>query len=354
MKLTNRVFFFIPVLVLAALACSISPTPTTTSAPVAAATSGVPPTLDPVVPASTDASALTPTVQSIQHVDIPGEPPELRSSFASDQDSFITSPENRAPGGDRFTFGRYERPFNGQAMDLYLPEIDIQEMSSYRDDTWLYFSITVKSRDANLALSGKYAVEIDSDIDGRGDWLLMVTAPASGEWTTDGVEVWTDSNNDVGGELSVTADEQSQGNGYDTRIFGSGVGDDPDLAWARIPPGGPFTIQLAIKISLLGSNGVYMAGVWAGRDMLDPSLFDLNDHFTQEAAGSPLTEFEFYYPLKAVAEIDNTCRVAVGFQPSGGEPGICPVAPAEGGGCLPGEEVCVDTVYGPNCFCPNK
>jgi len=353
MKLTNRFLISITVLVLTALACGISSTPT--AAPAQSESPTQPPTLAPVVPESTSVSESTTTVQSIQHSTVPGEPPELRSSFAADQDSFITSPEKRAPGGDRFTFGRYERPFNGETMDLYFPEIDIQETSSYLDNTWIYFSITVKSRDTIQALSGKYAIEIDADIDGRGDWLLMVTAPASKEWTTDGVEVWYDSNNDVGGSLSVTADTQGQGDGYDTKIFDRGAGDDPDLAWARIAPGGPFTIQLAIKSSLLGTNGVYMAGAWAGRDLLDPSLFDFNDHFTQDAAGSPLTEFEFYYPLKAVAEIDNVCRMAVGFQPSGGEPGICTVESGGGAGsCLPSEEVCVDTVYGPNCFCPNK
>jgi hypothetical protein len=302
-----------------------------------------------VVPSSTAAPAST--SQSIQHTSVPGEPPEPRLSFAADQDSYITSPEKRAPGGDRFTFGRYERPFNGLTMDLYFPEIDIQETSSYHDGTWIYYSITVKGRDSNQALSGRYAIEIDADIDGRGDWLLVASDPASKDWTTDGVQVWYDSNNDVGGSLSVAADDQGQGNGYDTKIFDGGAGDDPDLAWVRIPPGGPFTIQLAIKSSLLNSNGIYMAGAWAGKDMLDPSLFDLNDHFTQEQAGSPLKEFEFYYPVKAIAEIDNSCRVAVGFQPSGGEPGLCPLE-GDANSCLPSEMVCVDTIYGPNCNCP--
>lgn len=347
MKPTRRFSISIIALVLTLLACNISSTPT--AAPVQTQPPADQPTLVPVVPASTAES--TATTPGIQHVTIPGEPPVERSSFASDQDSFITSPEKRAPGGDRFTFGRYERPFNGETMEVYFPEIDIQEMSSYHDSTWIYFTITVKSRDANLALSGRYAVEIDADIDGRGDWLVMVSAPASKDWTTDGVEVWYDSNNDVGGTLSVTSDNENQGNGYDAKIFDRGTGDDPDLAWARIAPDGPFTIQLAVKSSLLGTNGVYMAGAWAGRDMLDPSLFDLNDHFTQDAAGSPLTEFEFYYPLKAVAEIDNSCRVAVGFQPAGGEPGLCQTATSEDGCPIGQSLVCVDTVYGPNCFC---
>jgi len=351
MKPTTRFLTSIVVLMLVTLACGTSTTPT--AAPAQEPSPTVPPTLVSVVPVSTSESTATATANAplIQHATIPGEPPAERKSFASDQDSFVTSPEKRASGGDRFTFGRYERPFNGVAMDVYFPEIDIQEMASYHDATWIYFSITVKGRDSNQALSGKYGVEFDSDIDGRGDWMVLAYAPASKEWTTDGVEVWYDSNNDVGGSISVTADEQSQGNGYETKIFDRGTGDDPDLAWVRIPPGQPFTIQFAIKLSLLNSNGVYMAGAWAGKDMLDPSLFDLNDHFTQEQAGSSLVEFEFFYPIKAIAEIDNVCRVAVGFQARGGEPGLCPVA-SGGDGCPVGQSmVCVDTVYGPNCFC---
>jgi len=340
-----KIRLMISVLVLAALACGL-PSPASTPAPATEPPIEAP-TLVTVVSDST--AAPVSTESGIQHVDVPGSVPELRSSFAGDQESFVTSPEKRAPGGDRFTFGRYERPFNAEAMDVYFPQIDITETSSYRDDKWMYFTITLRGRDANHALSGKYAIEIDADIDGRGDWMLIVSQPALADWTTDGVQVWFDSNNDVGGSLSVTADDQAGGNGYDTNLFDRGVGDDPDLAWARIPADQLFTIQFAVKFSLVGTTA-FMAGAWAGNELLDPAMFDLNDHFTQEQAGSSLVEFEVYYPIKAVAEIDNVCRTAIGFQPSGGEPGLCPIASNDG--CTPpAQKVCVDTIYGPNCSC---
>lgn len=343
---THRFSISMTVLLLAALACGLpssSTPPPATDAPIEQ------PTLVTVVADST--AAPTSTVQAIQHVDVPGELPAVRSSFAGDQESFVTSPEKRAPGGDRFTFGRYERPFNAETMDVYLPYIDITETSSFRDNKWIYFTITLRARDSNQAFSAKYAIEIDADIDGRGDWILLVSQPASNEWTTDGVQVWFDSNNDVGGSLSVTSDDQAGGNGYDTNLFDSGAGNDPDLAWARIPADQPFTIQLAVKSSLLGINAnAFMAGAWAGNDLLDPAMFDLNDHFTHEQAGSSLVEFEVYYPIKAVAEIDNVCRVAIGFQAQGGEPGLCPLDSGEG--CPAGQQlVCVDTIYGEQCSC---
>jgi len=75
-----------------------------------------------------------------------------------------------------------------------------------------------------------------------------------------------------------------------------------------------------------------MIGVWAGNAILDPTMFDLNDRFTHEQAGAALIEFEYFYPIKALAELDNTCRVPIGSQPNYIVPGMCPVKPKEGKG----------------------
>jgi hypothetical protein len=59
--------------------------------------------------------------------------------------------------------------------------------------------------------------------------------------------------------------------------------------------------------------------------MLDWSMFEFNDHFTLEQAGSPLKEDAKNYPLKALWGVDNTCRMPSGFTPSTGSmPGLCP------------------------------
>jgi hypothetical protein len=58
---------------------------------------------------------------------------------------------------------------------------------------------------------------------------------------------------------------------------------------------------------------------------------------------------EFYYPIKAVHEIDNSCRMAVGFQPTGLEPGLCEVFIPQriGDPSSPGGQGCttVDTCF---------
>lgn len=65
--------------------------------------------------------------------------------------------------------------------------------------------------------------------------------------------------------------------------------------------------------------------MWAGNSLLDPALFDLNDQFSHEQAGAADSGLEYFYPIKEVYEIDSSCRMAVGFQATGKEPGLCEV-----------------------------
>lgn len=283
------------------------------------------PTATLVPPTNMPTEIPVPTATPIQHQSMPGELPAEHSGQAGDHDSSVTSDQKRAPGGDRFTFGRYERPFNTETMDVYFPYLDIQDTLVYQDDVWIYAVITLESGDENQQLSGRYGFEIDTDLDGGGDWLVLADSPSSTKWSTEGVQVWFDSNDDVGGKVTVNADDASGGNGYETMLFDSDQGDDPDLAWARISPDGPNTLQLAVKRSILGGDNTFMTGMWAGNDILDPAMFDMNDHFTHEQAGAALVEFEYFYPIKAISEVDNSCRMAVGFAPTGTEPGLCPI-----------------------------
>jgi hypothetical protein len=222
-------------------------------------------------------------------------------------------------------------------MDIYFPNLDIQETWVYQDDTWIFAVILLEGGDENEKLSGRYGFEIDADADSRGDWLVLVDNPSTNDWSTLGVQVWFDTNDDVGGGTSVNADKNSPGgNGYETVLFDSDQGDDPDLAWARIAPDDPNAVQLAVKRSLLDGDDTYIVGMWAGSGIFDPAMFDLNDHFTHEQAGAALIDFEYFYPIKAISELDNTCRMTIGFQPTGSEAGLCHEAPQGGGqGCQP-------------------
>lgn len=279
----------------------------------------------PITDAVTEEPA-PPATEAVEHKTQPGEFPEDPSGVVGDQDSSLTAEDKRAPGGDRFTFTRFERPFNSESMDQYFPFIDIQEGVIYMDDSWIYVSISLKEDDASRELKGKYGVEIDLDLDGRGDWLVLASDPASTDWTTDGVEAWFDTNDDVGGSKPYTTDDAStQDNGYETLEFGSGTGSDPDLAWVRVSQEHPNIVQLAMKTDILQGSKRFLAGLWSGTDALDPALFDLSDHFTHEQAGAALIELNYFYPIKQISALDNTCRMAIGFQPTGREPGLCPL-----------------------------
>lgn len=120
-------------LVLAILACNFSQT-TPASEPPA-----------PAHPPSMATTTLEPTPEApltIEHKAIPVDLPYERTGQAGDQDSSKTASQKRAPGGDRFTFGRYERPFNANTMDQYFPNLDIINSIFYQDDHWIYAVIT--------------------------------------------------------------------------------------------------------------------------------------------------------------------------------------------------------------------
>jgi hypothetical protein len=269
---------------------------------------------------------------AVEHKTIPGEFPENPSGVVGDQDSSTTADDHRAPGGDRFTFTRFERPFNSETMDEYYPFIDILEGAVYMDDTWIYVSLALKGEESSRELKGKYGIELDMDVNGGGDWLILASNPVTNEWTTDGVEAWFDTNDDVGGSLYYLTDKDfTGGNGYETLEFDAGVGNDPDLAWVRISPDNPNIVQLAVKTDVLNGSKRFLAGMWAGEDDLDPALFDLSDHYNHEQAGAALIELEIFYPIKQISAVDNTCRMAIGFQPRGTEPGLCPLAPSVAG-----------------------
>jgi hypothetical protein len=82
-------------------------------------------------------------------------------------------------------------------------------------------------------------------------------------------------------------------------------------------------IQLAFKYSAIGNEPRFLWNGLADFGNRRPDWFDYNDHFTQAEAGSPLPIQADYYPLQALWGIDNTCRDAYGFAPTGAEPGLC-------------------------------
>lgn len=321
-----KVFYAVTVLVMGLIACNQS---------ASQADEVVQPTF--TIPQS------TPT-QEISHEIIPVSIPENRSSHAGDYDSSKTADRKHPPGGDRFTFTIFERPFNANSMDIYYPYLDIVDTFVFQDDLWIFGTLTVQGTDETGALPGNYALELDMDLDGKGDWLVVASNPASTTWTVEGVNVYQDANQDVGGSIARVTDDDgtSPGDGFEVLVIESGRGSDPDLAWTRISPHDSQTLEIAVKRDLFEGDDTYMINMWAGRDLMDPALFDHSDHFTHEQAGAADPGFPIYYPIKEVYEIDNSCRMVVGFEATGLEAGICPelIPPGAPGarGCTPSNQ----------------
>jgi hypothetical protein len=334
MMKAKRVLIAINVLLIAMLACNLASGPANTQPDLAAtqAALGIQMTVQAQAPAQgqpnvVPASAGTPTVQPLvatimasTHVATPGEPPGT-GKLNYDVDSSVTGTQNRAPYGDFYPQNLFERPFTLDGMK-YVPQLDIQTFQLDQTPAWDYITIDLSGGDVNdPTMNTNYGVELDTNHDGFGDYLIWASPPYSTQWLAETVQVYQDTNHDTGGLSAEKSDAVLPGNGYDKLIFDRGQGDDKDLAWVRLNPGAEANIQIAFKPSLAGS--AFMWGVVADSGLRDPSKFNYNDRFTEEQAGSP-EKSEKLYPIKAIYQVDNTCWEAIGFKVTGYEPRLCP------------------------------
>jgi hypothetical protein len=319
-----RAYVFFVVLVITALACN--------------APTGAQPTEQPVNEVSATEAieevVATEEAQSSTNVVTHLVTPSITVAMGKivfDVESSGTGAEKRAPYGDSYQVNLLERPFLDDM--TYVPDLDIMSYNMSKDDNFHYMSIKLIGFDPNNAIGIHYAVELDTDKDGYGNFIIVATPPFTGEWSTETVRVFADQNRNTGGASPIRSDAPYPSDGYETLLFdgAAAIGDDPDLAWVRMVNEANATIQIAFKRSLAGD--VFMAGVVADAGLKDVGQMDYVDRFTEEEAGSPVRDKQTY-PLKALFSVDNTCRDAFGFQPTGYEAMICAgyAAPASSGG----------------------
>lgn len=265
----------------------------------------------------TETPTLSPTPEPL-HKLIPGSPFTIHthiSDFAS-----VDSAKEKTALGDSYAWSILERPFTPQTMQ-YRNYLDIYQVNLQVTDPWIYITFVLIGK---LPTEGdiQYAIELDVNHDGRGDYLVSASLPLDIEWTTDGVQVLEDDDGDIGGLFPTYMEGPlPELNGYEKIIFKDGEGMDRDLAWVRRDPNFRNQLQFAFKDNLVGSIG-FLWSAWTDEGIKDPSLFDFNDKFTFDEAGSP-NKSNYRYPLKAVALVDSTCRSWYGYIPSGTEPGLC-------------------------------
>jgi hypothetical protein len=261
---------------------------------------------------------------TILHLFKPEEPPPYTSSM-SDRSSALLADQNRTIG-DHFDYNLYERPLTADEM-AYVAYLDIAPGAELSlAPPWVYVTIYLVEEPPAKA-DAYYAVELDLDVDGRGDWLIIADSPSSSTWTTNGVRAYLDTNGDIGGKTPFLADPQPQpGDGFEVLFFDQGIGANPDDAWVRLAPAQDPAVQLAFRHELIRQDKTFIWSVWAEGDVANPAWFDYNDHFTVSQAGSPDINSR-HYPLDELSLVDNTCHWVQGIVPRKGMPGLCGYVP---------------------------
>jgi hypothetical protein len=269
---------------------------------------------------STEESAEEPeATPTLVHLITPEEPDKNPAWFV-DASSLVYANLGYATADDFYGYP-LERPFAAESM-AYVGHTDISRVEISTVKTFVYVSIGVEMVPPEDEMV-YYGVEIDTDLDGRGDWLIYTRYPENSEWTVEGVNVYFDGDNSVGGTKAIESNPGIPGNGYEVPLFISGYQTtDPDMAWVRQSPGRTNYIEIAFKLSMVENVRKFLWSAWADAGPMNPEWFDYNDHFTLEQAGSPIQNAKDY-PLKDLAKVDNTCRFPYGFNPRGDEPGVC-------------------------------
>ncbi|MBM2843456.1 MAG: hypothetical protein HW404_1293 [Anaerolineales bacterium] len=172
----------------AALACNAANLTAPEPAPsVEAVVTTVPSATSPPATMAVVTPEVTPS-PPVVHTLFPGEPPPP-ARFMTDRSSAVLAGEHRSIADD-FNNGLFERPFTSQVMD-YKSFLDLTRSEIASAGLWVYVTLFLEGR-PSAAEPASYGVEIDLDLDGRGDWLIVGAAPPDTTWTTDGVRAHQD------------------------------------------------------------------------------------------------------------------------------------------------------------------
>jgi hypothetical protein len=241
------------------------------------------------------------TETPITHKTLPGMPAYQQQLPGECNTGFNYQPVGYQvrPPCDIWHTSLFERAVSAD-MGTFYHYLDILSAQIGKEGDWYYASLDLFG--AGVPADGvplTYFFELDLNQDGRGDVLLAVENLDlyATEWTVSGMRAWRDLNGDVGGETPIRPDSQG-GDGYETLVFDQGLGDDPDLAWARRDPNHYQRIEFAFKPALLSGNGSFMWWGGAMRGNFDPAVFDLVDANTE----------------KMLYEIDTTCGWIFGHE----------------------------------------
>jgi hypothetical protein len=237
----------------------------------------------------------------------------------------LGTPIQPHPGCDDWQINRYERPFNADEQDRYYPDVDILSAALGHSQHWYYARLEIYDVDQDTGrLDGLFGLELDLDLDGRGDVLITVEFLDSNEniseWSNTGVQAWKDTDNDVGNEMPMQPDPAIDTDGYDAASL------DPQErsgdVWVRAALGKPSFVEIAFKPEVIDDAPGFKWWAWVDEGVSDPSGYDYHDYFTRDEAGDVYSGEQFF-PARELFSMDNTCAEFWGVNPPPDDPTTC-------------------------------
>jgi hypothetical protein len=323
MRGQKNAWAIIPMMLVFALACNLTAsTPrlvdrngTTSEAP--GSTEEAPAPTDSAKPATTNTATATPEFTGAA----PGDPP-ARQWWMDDISEKPSGNGGNAAGGDNYAESQYERPWTKDM--AYRADLDILGGQIAKDSAWWHVTILLAGQNKEGKMAANYGVELDLNLDGRGEFVIWTQPPYGTQWTRANTKIYGTSSHQVGGPHPILSDAPWSGATYDKIIFDGATDFTNNDAWVRISAGSPNNINIAFNMQVVGAPAKFAWSVWADDGIKDPAKFDYNDTFTKADAGAPYTAYADY-PPKAIFAVDNTCRMWYGWDPSPSDafPGSC-------------------------------
>jgi len=182
--------------------------PVAATEPMTAVTTAAPAETEPPA-AVTSAPQATTAPAQITHTSVPTDSYYVAAQVAVDCNTGARlaagSTQVVVSGCDYWNREFLERPADGPDGN-YIPALDILWSQTGKSTPWIFLRIKVTSL-VDEPAGYQAGFELDDNLDSRGDFLLLASEPKSTQWSTDGVQVWQDSNGDVGGSKPFAFDQ---------------------------------------------------------------------------------------------------------------------------------------------------
>ena len=259
-----------------------------------------------------ESPAVVETQAPITHTITPVDPVWNPDQITTDCNTGVRMPSGSTQviisGCDYWNREMIERPADS-ATGTYVPALDIIWSQAGKYEPWIFLKVNLSNL-AQAPTDLKAGFELDPDLDSRGEFLITTNLPSSTTWSTDGVQVWQDTNQDNGGVTAFHYD-QNTGDGYETLLFDNGKGDDADMAWSRISPKNANIIEFAFKASVLPNQKVFGWWPWVGLQALTADKFELVDRADETQTWNLDNSCSWIFGTKPKPEqLINLCAVA--------------------------------------------